>query len=244
MNSARVEAGGEVQATAVVQDSDTPNDQLLYDWSVTPAGGTFSGGGRQTRWKAPLQQAPGVYALTLKVTERYVQSGTAKENTASSSVQVHYNDSLLDIRAISVRFIEQLFSDSSVTPPQAVQDFSDSCRGKSDELSDISYNRQNFQILSGIFTNISIDLDEARTFADVFGTCVFEDIPTSPSNPNFNKRERVTGICHLTSIYESWRWWLCDSHFAPLGPAVPESLRYRVPGRILDLSDLMPRRRR
>ena len=39
------------------------------------------------------------------------------------------------------------FSASNVSPDACLVDFSDNCRGKSDELSDIEYNRSHFFIL-------------------------------------------------------------------------------------------------
>jgi hypothetical protein len=56
LGAVRVEAGDDVDVTAVVADAETPIDQLTYDWSATPANGTFSGTGRQVRWKAPFLQ--------------------------------------------------------------------------------------------------------------------------------------------------------------------------------------------
>jgi hypothetical protein len=100
-------------------------------------------------------------------------------------------------------------------------------------LSDVTNNRINFQILSGTYTNVSISVDGARTSADVSGLCTFVDIPKDPKNPNYGKRESVSGICTLTAVYENWKWFLCSSHFRGLGVATLDSLRYRVPGRVV-----------
>jgi hypothetical protein len=248
VGTARVEAGDDVAVTAVVEDTETPVDQLTYDWSSAPANGTFAGTGRQVRWKAPFLQPPSLYTLTLKVTEKYTSGGVAKENTASANGQVHYNDSYHEINTISMRFLTELFPNFSVTPQQAVQDFSDSTNRQPDgstcaverdmELNQIANNRVDFHILSGTYTNVSINLNGDKTFADVFGTCVFEDIPQDPTNQYFGRRERVTGICHLTAVYEKWNWFLCKSNFAWTG-TMPENLNYRVPGRIVDLGYLL-----
>jgi hypothetical protein len=241
LSSPRVEAGENVQVTAVVEDAETPVDQLTYDWSATPVSGVFSGSGRQVRWTAPasLQTTPDLYTLRLVVTEKYTEHGQARKNTVSSSVPVHYNDSRRDIRRISLRFLTELFPDYSVPAAAAVQDFSDNLqlcpKGKADEFNDVANNRANFHILSGTYTDVSISLDETKTFADVAGTCVFRDIPMNPADRNFGKRESVPGICTLTAVYENWRWFLCESHFRGTAPGVTlESLRYRVPGRIIE----------
>src|SRR6267142_1196909 len=52
-SSPRVEADGQVTVTAVVQDAETPIDQLAYQWSAAPVNGEFSGAGREVRWRAP-----------------------------------------------------------------------------------------------------------------------------------------------------------------------------------------------
>jgi hypothetical protein len=251
--SQRAEAGENLTLTSVVLDSQTAPDQLVYDWSASPVSGTFTGTGRQVSWRPPFLQVPGVYTLTLRVTENYTANGVGKQNSVSSNVQVHYNDSYQDINTISKRFLTQLFPDYSVSAAQAVQDFSSStvtqpdgtrCSdGKASEFSDISNNRVNFHIWSGTYAISSITLNDDRTFGDVLGTCVFEDTPMNPSDPNYQKRERVTGTCHLTVVYENWNWFLCQSHFAGIG-VVPVSLRGRVPGQIVSPEEAARWRRR
>jgi len=233
ISSPRVEADQDVVATAFVSDAETPLDQLAYQWSSTPVSGTFTGTGPIATWRAPKQQAtPDLYTLKLLITEKYTSAGQPKENSVSSTVQVHYNDSPKEIMAISMRFITELFPTSTIPAQQAVADFSDSCSEKASEYNDVSNNRINFQILSGTYTNVSVMPNGDRTFADVSGTCVFRDIPKDPKNPNVGKTETVTGICRLTAIYENWKWWLCSSRFEGIG-VTTSSLRYRVPGRIV-----------
>src|SRR5207247_11057203 len=137
----------------------TPVDQLTSDWSAAPASGTFTGIGRQVKWQAPRQQpTPALYTVTLTVTETYTAGGQVKQNNASGSAQIHYNDSGAEIRKISMRFLTELFPTYSVSPADAVQDFSDNCDGKKFELSDVTGNRQNFHIYSGAYTINSIDI--------------------------------------------------------------------------------------
>jgi len=233
VSSPRVEADQSVVATALVSDAETPLDQLTYQWSATPVNGTFTGSGPIATWRAPRQQVtPDLYALKLLITEKYTSGGQPKENSVSSTVQVHYNDSTKEITTISMRFLTELFPTYTIPAQQAVADFSDSCSEKASEYNDVANNRINFQILSGTYTNVSVTPNADRTFADVSGTCVFRDIPKDPKNPNVGKTETVTGICRLTAIYENWKWWLCSSHFEGTG-VTTSSLRYRVPGRIV-----------
>jgi hypothetical protein len=233
VNSPRVEADQEVVATAFVSDAETPLDQLTYQWSATPANGTFAGPGPVATWRAPRQQpTPDTYTLKLLITEKYTSGGLPKENSVSSSVQVHYNDSVREITTISMRFLTELFPTYTVPAQQAVVDFSDSCSEKASEQNDVANNRINYQILSGTYTNVSVTPNGSRTFADVSGTCVFRDIPKNSKDPNLGKTETVTGICRLTAIYENWKWWLCSSNFEGTG-VTTNSLRYRVPGRVV-----------
>ena len=151
---------------------------------------------------------------------------------STKTIQIHYNDSPRELRRVGTRFLTELFADFNVSPQQAVQDFSDSCRGKNDEINDIAGNRANYHILSGTYTDISVGFN-SETFAEMNGRCEFVDIPTQPSHPNFGKREHISGTCQLTAVYENWRWLLCESHFLPPFGVSIESLRNRVPGQIM-----------
>jgi hypothetical protein len=234
VSSQRAEASTDLTVTASVQDAETPVDQLIFGWSATPVAGEFVGTGAQVRWRPPRQQrSPDLYSVKLVVTERYASGTQTLQNETSKSIDVHYNDSPAEITRIGMRFLTELFPDFSVSPQAAVQDFSDTCSGKRDEMNDVSNNRINFHILSGTYTNVVVDLNTDRTSADVSGICTFIDIPTNPTNPNVGKRESVTGVCTLTAVYENWRWFLCTSHFRGLGTVPLDQLRYRVPGQIV-----------
>ncbi len=207
-SAARVDAGGQINLTAVVTDAETPIDQLTYQWSASPANGTFSGTGRQVTWHAPAgPPTPAVYTVTLTVIENYVVNGRAAQNTATGSVSVHYNDSDAEITGLSMQFLKD-FTTYDVSPAACVRNFSDSCPGKAAELSDITLNRQDFHILSGDYSVQQISYNADRTFANITAPCTFYDIPVAT-----NKEEKVQGICLLTSTYENWQWFLCDSHF-------------------------------
>jgi hypothetical protein len=230
-NSPRVEADGEIVVTAVVADVETPVDRLTYEWSSSPARGTFAGQGRQVRWVAPhLQPTPDVYTLTLTVTENYADpsSGEAKQLKTARSVDVHYNDSYVDMTRISMRFLTELFPSVSVTPQLAVQDFSDTCPGKLAERDQIENNRRLFLIESGTFSISSINLNTERTSGTVVGRCVFKDTVRATG-----VHETVAGVCTLQTVYENWVWRLCDSSFAGTDTTTALSaLSGRVPGSI------------
>jgi hypothetical protein len=216
-SSARAEAGAPIQITAVVTDAESPVDHLTCEWAAAPASGSFIGSGCQVNWQAPLlQPTPDLYTLTLKATENYTT------DSASSTVQVHYNDSDPEVRKIVSDFLTD-FATFSVSPEQAVRNFSDNCPGKADELQDIRENREKKHILSGTFRIDSVMFDSKRTRGFVRAPCTFEDIDNAT-----HVRGTVSGTCNLITIYEAWRWYLCDSQFAP-SPKSTARYLFRVP---------------
>ena len=232
----RAEADRPVQIAATIKDLETPLNQLTYTWSASPQIGTFSGNsvvGSQAliTWRPPKgQKTPDLYTVTLSVNEAYTSAGQTKQNSVSSSITVHYNDSLAEMQALGYDFLVYKFGNFSVSPSEAVSNFSDSCRGKAAEFDDITANRANFHILSASFIQTAISVDSSLTSGTVDGRCQFEDIPNS--GPNAGRREFVSGTCHLTTVYESFRWFLCDSTFEGDGDPTLASLKGRVPGRI------------
>ena len=209
-SSNRVEADERLSLAADVQDEETPIDELIYEWTSDKGTGTFIGTGRQVKWQAPhLQKTPDTYVLTLTVIERYSSGGETKENRASSSISVHYNDSYREIRDMSLTFLGD-FSTYSVPPESCVRNFSDSCPGKAEELADIRANRRDLVIQSGTFSVSSITLDEGRTNGTATLPCQFVSIRNSTGLP-----ETAKGTCIITGTYdaEKWHWWLCDSLF-------------------------------
>jgi hypothetical protein len=149
----------------------------------------------------------------------------------SSSTPVHYNDSDAEVKALGYDFLVLKFGNFSVTGPQAVSNFSDSCAGKASESAEIDANRQNFHILSAAFPSPVATFNSDLTKGTVEGSCRFEDIPNS--GPNAGRREFVNGTCVLTTVYENFRWFLCESNFNPPYDTELASVIGRVPGRIV-----------
>lgn len=220
----RIEAGLELEVTASVQDAESSADQLTYTWTAAPTSGTFVGTGARVMWRAPVgADSPDTYTLTLTVSETYRSEGVQRENRVSSSAQVRYNDSVAEISKITSEFLTD-FGTYTVSPEQCVRNFSDNCPGKADELEDIRNNRRLFQILSATFTISSVAIHSDATRADITAPCTFVDIEKATG-----RRETVTGTCKLRSVYESFRWFLCESRFEWSGTTYGLSLRYRVP---------------
>jgi hypothetical protein len=224
-SSPRVEAEQEVTLTATVTDAETNPSQLTYAWSVSPAGGLFTGSGREVRWRAPRSApTPGLYTITLTVTESYVSGGAQRTNQVSGSAQVRYNDPIAEVTDISSTFLNDFMNDG-VSAAQAVRNFSDSCPGKAQEQQDVQNVRNLFRAQGAQFSFSSIVVDTPRTSAVVTAACTFRSIRRSD-----NQLEVSPGTCRLTAVYEPFRWWLCDSRFFPQGTAVPTSL-----GRLLSI---------
>jgi hypothetical protein len=215
--SDRIEAGEELLLMATVSDAETNPSQLSYVWSVSPSGGTFTGSGREVRWRAPKPATtPNLYTVTLTVTETYSSSGTRRTNQTAASVQVHYNDSVPEIEGITRLFLQE-FQNNSISPDQCVRNFSDTCaQSKAAERQDVQNNRDLFDAQSATVGTVNVALNGARTFATIEAPCTFRSIRKSTQ-----KLEEVVGICQLTGVYESFRWFLCTSGFQLISGPTP-----------------------
>jgi hypothetical protein len=223
--SPRAEAGTALDVSAVVTDQETSPANLIYEWAAST--GTFSGNGANVRWAIPAITAPGAVDLTLTVIERYtvpVAGGgvETRENRVSQTATVHANDSSREITALAATFIDD-FIHPERSPEFCVRNFSNSCQGKQDELSDIRDNRRLFVIdpaQSGLGTGsigfydtgnvsrrIAVPPSQAG-FAEFLGPCHFVSTRIATGG-----REVATGTCRLTTVYEDWQWHLCDSNF-------------------------------
>ena len=227
VSDTRVEAGAPVTLTATVEDAETPVANLLFAWT-TPAGSVAATGNGSTIAFTPGTdlQTPADYDLTLTVTERYTSGGVQLENKATGSVTLHVNNSPKELADLSVRFLNN-FATSSVSPAQCVSEFSDSCRGKKDELADIDDNRHDFLILASTVRHTGLELASNKLTAKVHTFCSFTSrvITTQPRDEAclngacpLNSVGTAQGDCWTTNVYENGRWWLCESHFTGAAP--------------------------
>jgi hypothetical protein len=226
ISSARVEVGTPVTVTATVEDAETPVSALTFAW--TADNGTFTGTGPSVTWQPSADAVtPADYTLTLVVTEHFTSGSQSLVNTATKSATVHVNNSPKELAALSLTFLGR-FADSSISPQTCVSDFSDSCSGKKDELSDITDNRHDFLILASTLRTTGVDMAVSQAAATVHTFCSFTSrvITTQPQsggcvdNPGscrFNTVQTASGDCFTTNVYESGRWRLCTSHFNPQG---------------------------
>jgi hypothetical protein len=219
-NTERAEVNGQIELTAVVSDAETDAASLLYEWTAT--GGTFTGSGRSVVWRAPGSANPAVHDLKLTVIDRYTATDAdgksqPRENRVSRSATAHMNDSPAELSALALTFLDD-FVHSERSPEFCVRNFSDACRGKAEELSDIQRNRalyivdpsrSSFRIHS-IAYNTAGNVPTQATFATVLAPCEFAS--TEKATGMFGI---ARGTCRLTNVYEDFRWRLCESNFLP-----------------------------
>jgi hypothetical protein len=221
----RAETGGELQAQVTVQGSNSSAANLQYEW--TAPSGTFSGTGSTVTWHAPADAAtPTSVSLTVTVIDRVTLTDAdgqpdVREARVSSSLPVHLNNSSKEITDLANTFLDD-FIHSDRPPAYCVRNFSDSCPGKMDELSDITHNRELFTIDSAAshfsmtsityFTerNGTVTTPNLATWARLLASCHF--VSTEKAT---GATDVVDGICELTNTLENFVWRLCDSHFLP-----------------------------
>jgi hypothetical protein len=219
-NTDRAEINGKIELSAVVSDAETDPANLQYEWTAT--GGSFSGTGRSAVWTAPGSANPAVHELKLTVVDRYTATDAdgrtqTKETRVSKTTTAHVNDSQAELSALALTFLDD-FVHSERSPEFCVRNFSDSCRGKAEELSDIQRNRSLFVNdpnrssfrISSIGYNTGGNVPTQATFATVLAPCEFGS--TEKSTGIFGV---ARGTCRLTNVYEDFRWRLCESNFLP-----------------------------
>ena len=215
----RAEVGDSVTITASVRDAETPVDQLIFEWSAD--NGTFSGQGASVTWRAAGDAAtPADVAMRLTVREVYgtaPSGGTRPEHrVTASSNPIRLHNSQRELGELAMRFLND-FATSSVSPETCVRDFSDSCRGKADELGEIRDNRMTYDIVSSSLRLRNVGVATSRMSGNMSVDCAFTSRykRCPPNNPNcqIGGLESVSGSCVMTAVYEQSRWWLCQSNF-------------------------------
>lgn len=210
--TSRVETGQNIAISAVVVDAETPLTQLVYAWTATA--GTITGTGATATWTHPAGITSGIdVTVTLTVTDTY----DAVENNqivkkqyvvsrTSSAFRVH--DSNAEQKALAHRFLVELFGNSAVPVEQCLVDFSEvgrCAKGKALEREDVQAHRRDYVVISA-----SISSQTVESFGPNEGRVVsisrFVDIRKAD-----NFRGDFCGAFVLTTIYDSGRWWLCES---------------------------------
>ena len=230
----RAEVDTDVTLTAAVTDDQTPLEQLTFEWKADA--GTFSGEGASVKWRAPKGiRTPADYEIALRVTETYGtpdSSGVRPQNvTTAKAPVIRVHNSPKELGDMSLQFLSN-FADSSVSTSTCLRDFSDSCRGKGEEKTDIDNNRAYYRILSSSLELRSVSVVSNALTARMTVACSFTSRiencspagPAAPACSLVGSTDTVRGDCNLTGVYEQKRWWLCDSRFASNG-VLPLSMR-------------------
>jgi hypothetical protein len=234
----RAEAGSEIEVSATVQDQEATTATLAFEWTAT--GGSFAGTGASVRWSAPNASTPTAYDLSLTVIERYSVAlpgggDETRENRSTGRATVHVNDSSREVTSLATTFVDD-FLHSERTPEFCVRNFSDSCPGKRQELSDIQQNRARFvnNPTASSMGPASITFFDTSntprtavpasqaTYAELTASCRFAATDKATGQPGV-----AVGTCLLTNVYENFQWRLCDSRF--LAPNLSPSTAVRPP---------------
>jgi len=209
-----------ITVTATAIDAETPADQLTYEW--TAESGTISGTGRQVSWRAPAQAStPSEVRISLTVVETYQTVDaqglpTTAQNRVPGSFTVRLHASAKEVRDLAVEFLLE-FSQQRNSPQQIVRNFSDSCRGKAEELHDVAVNQDEKIINSySVEPNPPVDIDfggVCRNRGRIGDACAYVPVRWQSTVKASGKPELAVGNDQVNAIYENSRWRLCDSDF-------------------------------
>jgi hypothetical protein len=145
------------------------------------------------------------------VSTRRIRGPSPTGTTTTATVTIHVNNSPKEITDLVMTFLDD-FVHTDRSPAFCVRNFSNSCSGKAAELSDIEFNRANFTQdptrSSFSVSSITFDQPAKPTFSTVLAPCHF-----AATNKTTGVFGIANGTCRLTTVYENWQWYLCDSNF-------------------------------
>ncbi|MEO5819308.1 MAG: hypothetical protein ABIT71_02285, partial [Vicinamibacteraceae bacterium] len=121
-----------------------------------------------------------------------------------------------EVRDLAVEFLVD-FSQQRLSPEQIVRGFTDTCRGKSDELGQVRDNQVKFRIVSfSVDPNPPAEIAFGGVCRDrgrVGDACVYVPVRWESIERSSNSVWVSTGTDQLNAIYVDNRWRLCDSDF-------------------------------
>ncbi len=214
--SARVEAGADINITAVVEDAETPLSQLAYQWTAST--GTITGTSAAATFRVPAGIKAGAdVVVTLTVTDTYdavVNNVVVKQQfvvtRTSAAFRVH--DSVAEVKELARKFLVDLFGNSSVPATACMVDFADICanrpEGRTAELEQIEAHRDDYLVISAQILNQGVVFFGADS-GTVHSATMYVD--QRRDDPRF--RGETCGDFELTMVYVGNRWWICESYF-------------------------------
>jgi hypothetical protein len=213
--------GETVNVAATVHDDETPVDQLQYQW--TSSVGSIDGTGTQVKWIAPAGMPgsdPVDVTITLKVTEKYGQSGQFQHDV-SGTATLSLHDSVKEVGDMARQFLLD-FSDSTITDVSYImRNFDPSCSGTGMETQQVSDNRKKFKIVRWNVGPSSVKIPFGNAFCPVPDRVQRGD--ACASNPVHWESEVIGGNHFQIADGTDWvaayyrtalkAWKLCDSQF-------------------------------
>jgi hypothetical protein len=222
-----------VDVSATTQDAETSPEQLTYEWSASI--GTIEGEGRAVRWRAPDRAStPTTASLRVQVVEKF----DGGENRVTGTLVIDLHDSEKEIADLGYQFLVE-FSEQKLAPETIVRNFTDSCRGKFDELDQVRDHQRRHQILEW-----SVD-NRAQVVIGFGATCPYyapERIRPgdgcawfpvrwkSSDRDEGGKIVETRGFDQVNAIFERGQWRLCDSDYkasTTTANGVPSARPYR-----------------
>jgi hypothetical protein len=218
----RVETATDVTITAVVEDAETPPTQLTYLWSANV--GAITGTGPTVTWRhgpsitGPLTAGVNV-VITLTVIDKYqaVEHDVIVERefrVVGQAAPFRVHDSVTELKALATRFLVDLFGNSKIPPADCLVDFSEvgkCAKGKADEYEDIVFNRSVVEILKVVIYSQTVHVN-GFVSAAVVSDAEFFDKWLNPG-PGQQEFTSTHADYVLTAIYDTDRWWLCESTY-------------------------------
>ncbi len=195
--------GETIQVTVVVEDAETAPAQLVYRW-LAACGGVFTGTGPQVEWTAPaLGPLPSRCTVEVIVTDG--------PHVVVRSIEVRLHDSREEVGNLALLFLNE-FADSTIPAATTVRNFSDSCKGKSDELKEVTNNRATRIINKHVYGTPAVTVAfggscKSRTV----DACVVTAVEWNSTVIATKQEEIAKGTSTITGIYRDSQWWLCDS---------------------------------
>jgi hypothetical protein len=218
--------GEGIDVSATVEDAETAVDKLEYSWSADY--GTFTGTGARVTWTAPAAVSlatPILVTLTLRVTERYQGPDpnglpVEKTNTATATSSVSLHDSASEISTMAYNFLVA-FSHSDIPVDQVVRDFTPSCDGTAAEKQDVQKHRLQRKMVSYTVWPpvVSVNFGGTCPFRSVHGdACANVQVEWHSTvlvvgDPHYAWTDNTAGFDQVTSVYQTGRWWLCQSDY-------------------------------
>lgn len=214
------DAGDVVDVIVVVEDPDTPQNQLTFDW--TAQGGTLTGNnptGPSVKWHAPSQvERPTTVKVTVVVSDLPTQR-------VSGEATISLHNSTKEVGDLARQFLQD-FSDSRIGASQVVREFSTSerCRReRDDEFEQVAANRVNYEIKGYSLGDIKVNFafggtpcvyqpragDACAAVPVVWDSMRLKDVDDGKAG----QPGHTEGTDYITAVYEQSQWRLCASYF-------------------------------